>query len=71
MRRTPWLPKSCRRSALVAVLFGFITATGCGSGDNVLTLPEGGAPAEQAKINTPKPNPKISSRQEREKAPQQ
>ncbi len=71
MRRMPWLSESCRRSALFAVLLGFITATGCGSSDNELTLPEGGAPAEPAKVNTPKPNPKISSRQEREKAPQQ
>jgi hypothetical protein len=52
-------------------LLGFITAAGCGSSDNVLPPPEGGAAAEQAKPKTPKPNPKLSSRQEREKAPPQ
>jgi hypothetical protein len=60
-----------RRSARVIVLLGFTTLVGCGSGDNVLTPTEGEAPADQAKVNTPKPNPKISSRQEREKAAKQ
>ncbi len=68
MRRMSCLSQCCYRSARVAVLLGFITAAGCGSSDNVLPSPEGGAAAEQAKPKTPKPNPKLSSRQEREKA---
>ena len=63
MRRMRYTFEDYHRSAWVIVMLGFITLAGCGSGDNVLTPAEGGAPAEQAKVNTPKPNPKISSRQ--------
>jgi hypothetical protein len=61
------LPEGCCRLARVVVFLGFITAVGCDSGDNVLTPPEGGAPADQPTPNTPKPNPKTSTRQQREK----
>ena len=71
MRLMRYIFKDYHRSARTIVMLGVITVAGCGSGDNVLEPPEGGAPADQAKVNTPKPNPKISSRQDREKAPQQ
>jgi hypothetical protein len=61
------LSEGCLRLARVVVFLGFITAAGCDSGDNVLAPPEGGAAAETPKINTPKPNPKMSTRQQREK----
>jgi hypothetical protein len=71
MSRTNRLPEGFERLSLVFLLLGFIIATGCGSSDNVLTPPEGGAPPAQVKPNTPKANPKMSTRQEREKAASQ
>jgi hypothetical protein len=62
------LSESFCRSARVVIFLGFITAAGCDSGENVLTPPEGGATTDQAKPKAPKPNPKMSTRQEREKA---
>jgi hypothetical protein len=53
--------------ARVVVFLGFIIAVGCDAGDNVLTPPEGGAPAGQPTPKTPKANPKLSTRQQREK----
>jgi hypothetical protein len=61
------LSEGCYRLARVVVFLGFITAAGCDSGDNVLTPPEGGTPTDQPKPLTPKPNPKMSTRQQREK----
>ena len=68
MKCMRYLSEGCCRLARVALLVGFITAAGCDSGENVLPPPEGGSAADLPKPITPKPNPKMSTRQEREKA---
>ncbi len=55
------------RLAVVVVLLASIAATGCDSGGNVLAPPEGGSTVNDAKPTPAKPNPKLSSRREREK----
>ena len=67
MKRTTYSSAAWCRLAQVAVLIGFITATGCSPGDNVLTPPEGGPSADQVQPEKPKPTKGISSRREREK----
>ena len=52
---------------LVLILLGAIAATGCDSGGNVLTPPEGGSNVDKAQPNPTKLKPGTTSRREREK----
>jgi len=54
------------RITFVVVLVGSIAATGCDSGGNVLTPPEGGSTVNEAKPTPVKPKPGTSTRRDRE-----
>jgi predicted small lipoprotein YifL len=67
MKRFTYSSERLIRSALVIVLLAAVTATGCDSGGNVLTPPEGGATTDQAKPTPVKPKKGTSSRSDRER----
>ena len=52
---------------LIFILVGVIAATGCDSGGNVLTPPEGGSNVSKAQPKPIKLKPGTTSRREREK----
>jgi hypothetical protein len=55
------------RLALISLLLGLIVASGCDSGGNVLTPPEGGSKVDEAKPKQTKLKPGSSTRRDREK----
>jgi hypothetical protein len=67
MKPIRYLSERGHRLGLVLLLLGVIAATGCDSGGNVLTPPEGGSNVDKAQPKPIKLKPGTSSRREREK----